>query len=139
MRLGAAALAKEQRDLFSQLLVVQPAGPPGLGCVIIEPAETAPQGTAEFTAAIGVWSAMESLNHFVALLGSWPKMAKAFFKMSRCRLTAANSRYSSLIRLCAASEPFRARRASWPYCHFHFRKEPVRLAYHTPQLHARRP
>ncbi len=39
---GAAALAKEQLDLLSQLLVLKAAGPLGLGPLSIEPTPTDP-------------------------------------------------------------------------------------------------
>jgi hypothetical protein len=109
--LSAPALVKDRFYLLSQHFVLQTPGALGFKGVVVEPAATEPQGPAQFSATIAVGRVMEALSHLVELLGSWPKMAKAFFKMSRWRLTAANSRSSCAIRLCSAPRPLRA---AWP-------------------------
>jgi hypothetical protein len=109
--ISAAALLKDRFNLLSQHFVLQAPGTLGSEGVGVEPAATEPKGPAQFSATIAVWRLMEPLSHLVKSLGSWPKMAKAFFKMSRWRLTAASSRSSSAIRLCSAPRPLRA---AWP-------------------------
>ena len=121
--ISAPTLAKDRCNLFGQHLVLKAPAALGLKCVIIEPAATDPKGPAQFSATIAVRRAVESLSHLVELLGSWPKMAKAFFKMSRWRVTAASSRSSSSIRLWVASEALKASRPCWPYWRFHLPKE----------------
>src|SRR5215469_6922067 len=56
------------------------------------------QSLTELHQAVGLGLVLEALDHGVELPGSWPKMPKAFFKKSRCRLTRSSSRSSSLIR-----------------------------------------
>jgi len=109
--ISAPALLKARFYLLGQHFVLQAAQAPSFESVVVEPAAAEPKGPAQFSATIAVRRVMESLSHLVELLGSWPKMAKAFFKMSRWRLTAANSRSSSAIRLWSA--PW-ALRAAWP-------------------------
>ena len=84
--ISTPTLAKDRFKLFGQYLVTQAPGTPGLQRVLIEPAAADPKGPAQFSATIAVGCAVESFGHFVELVGSWPKMAKAFFKMSRWRL-----------------------------------------------------
>jgi hypothetical protein len=109
--ISAPALDKDRFDLLSQHFVLQGSVALGSEGVVVEPATTEPKGPAQFSATITVRWVMESLSHLVEPLGSWPKMAKAFFKMSRWRLTAANARSSCAIRLCSAPGP---RPAAWP-------------------------
>jgi hypothetical protein len=109
--ISAPALVKDRFYLLSQHFVLQAPGALGSEGVIVEPATTEPKGPAQFSATIALRWAMEGLSHLVELLGSWPKMAKAFFKMSRWRLTAANSRSSCAIRLWSAPRPLPA---AWP-------------------------
>jgi hypothetical protein len=113
--ISAPALVKDRLYLLRQHFVLQAPGTLGFEGVVVEPAATQPKGPTQFSATIAVRSVMESLSHFVELLGSWPKMAKAFFKMSRWRLTAANSRSSSAIRLWSAPGALPAARSCRPY------------------------
>jgi hypothetical protein len=113
--ISAPALVKDRFYLLSQHFVLQAPGTLGFEGVVVEPAATHPKGPTQFSATIAVRWVMESLSHFVELLGSWPKMAKAFFKMSRWRLTAANSRSSSAIRLWSAPWALGALRPCRPY------------------------
>src|SRR3984957_20257573 len=116
---SAPALVKDRLYLFRQHFVLQAPGALRLEGVVVEPATTEPKGPAQFSVTIAVRRVMESLSHLVKLLGSWPKMAKAFFKMSRWRLTAANSRSSCAIRLWSAPRPLPAAWRCRPYCRFH--------------------
>jgi hypothetical protein len=100
---------------IDQHFVLPAAQAPGFESVVVEPASAQPKGPAQFSATIAVRRVMEPLSHLVELLGSWPKMAKAFFKMSRWRLTAANSRSSCAIRLCSVPRPLPALWPCWPY------------------------
>ena len=113
--ISAPALVKDRFYLLSQHFVLKAPGALGSEGVVVEPAATEPQAPAQFSATIEVRAVMESLSHLVELLGSWPKMAKAFFKMSRWRLTAANSRSSSAIRLWSAPRPLRTPCPCRPY------------------------
>ena len=109
--ISAPALLKDRFYLLRQHFVLQAPGALDSEGVTVEPAATESKGPAQFSTAIAVGRVMEGLSHLVELSGSWPKMAKAFFKMSRWRLTAANSRSSCAIRLCSAPWPLRA---AWP-------------------------
>jgi len=72
-------LVKDRFYLPSQHFVLQAPGTLGFEGVVVEPAATQPKGPTQFSATIAVRWVMESLSHVVELLGSWPKMAKAFF------------------------------------------------------------
>ena len=77
--ISAPALVKDRFYLLSQHFVLQAPGTLGFEGVVVEPAATQPKGPTQFRATIAVRWVMESLSHVVELLGSWPKMAKAFF------------------------------------------------------------
>jgi hypothetical protein len=60
--------------------------------VIVQAAATDSQSQAHLRSAVAGLFGSHLGDHFVEFGGSWPKMPKAFFKMSRCRLTVSSSR-----------------------------------------------
>ena len=99
--IGLAALREIIPQLYPDHGILAAPRSSALELVLIQPAPADPQSLATFHQAVRLPISFESLDHFVELPGSWPKMPKAFFKMSLCRLT----RSSSLSRLLIRSSP----------------------------------
>jgi hypothetical protein len=78
--------------------------------VIVQAAATDSQSQAHLGDTVTGLFGSHLGDHFVEFGGSWPKMPKAFFNISRCRLTVSNSRRnrafsSARAAASAAGEP----------------------------------
>jgi hypothetical protein len=104
--IGEATLHEKQTNLLAQASI---RFAPGAGCFVLVSVKTAAtdlQRLTELLHRVALLS-VHLFYEFEALEFSCPKMAKAFFKMSRWRLTVSNWR-----RNCATSAANSARPAS---------------------------
>jgi len=94
---SATTSQEEHTDLFTELGVLFGPSTCFFVPVSVKTARAHLQRLTEFLHRMAILST-HLFDQFEALEFSCPKMAKAFFKMSRCRLTVSNSR-----RRCATS------------------------------------
>jgi hypothetical protein len=91
---GPTAFQENKRDFLCKDDILLASIALKLFAMVVKPAAADRQSQTHFGNAVTTLRALNVGDHFVEFPGSWHKIPKAFFKMSRCRLTVSSSRRS---------------------------------------------